>query len=127
VSVAKPEWGRKRMCHGCGALFYDLRRDPILCPKCGTEFDPEAILRSRRSRVVPAENVEPEAKVVEAPEAEEEPAEELEEASADLEEEEEEETKAEEADTLLEDASGLTEDEDDVAEVREHLEEEEET
>jgi hypothetical protein len=27
-----------------------LQRDPIICPKCGTEFDPEAFLKSRRSR-----------------------------------------------------------------------------
>jgi len=48
--VAKPEWGAKRICHNCGARYYDLQRDPIICPKCGTEFDPEAFLKSRRSR-----------------------------------------------------------------------------
>ena len=48
--MAKPEWGTKRICHGCGARFYDLNRDPIICPKCGTEFDPEALLRSRKIR-----------------------------------------------------------------------------
>lgn len=48
--MAKPEWGAKRICHNCGARYYDLQRDPIICPKCGTEFDPEAFLKSRRSR-----------------------------------------------------------------------------
>jgi len=48
--VAKPEWGTKRICQSCGAPFYDLRRDPIVCPKCGTVFDPEAVLKSRRTR-----------------------------------------------------------------------------
>ncbi len=34
--MAKPEWGTKRKCQGCGAHFYDLKRDPIVCPKCET-------------------------------------------------------------------------------------------
>ena len=36
--MAKPELGTKRLCSGCGAKFYDLSKDPILCPKCGTAF-----------------------------------------------------------------------------------------
>jgi uncharacterized protein (TIGR02300 family) len=34
--VAKPELGTKRLCAHCGAKFYDLAKDPIVCPKCGT-------------------------------------------------------------------------------------------
>jgi len=37
--VAKPELGTKRLCAGCGAKFYDLNKDPITCPKCGTVFE----------------------------------------------------------------------------------------
>lgn len=37
-TVAKPELGTKRLCGGCGAKYYDLNRDPITCPKCGTVF-----------------------------------------------------------------------------------------
>ena len=37
-TVAKPELGTKRVCASCGARFYDLNKDPITCPKCGTEF-----------------------------------------------------------------------------------------
>jgi uncharacterized protein (TIGR02300 family) len=37
--VAKPELGTKRLCGSCGAKFYDLNKDPILCPKCGTVFE----------------------------------------------------------------------------------------
>jgi uncharacterized protein (TIGR02300 family) len=36
--VAKPELGTKRLCGSCGAKFYDLSKDPIICPKCGTTF-----------------------------------------------------------------------------------------
>lgn len=46
--MAKPEWGTKRRCLSCGAAFYDLAKSPIHCPKCGTEFNPEAIAKSRR-------------------------------------------------------------------------------
>jgi uncharacterized protein (TIGR02300 family) len=37
--VAKPELGTKRLCASCGAKFYDLSKDPIICPKCGTVFE----------------------------------------------------------------------------------------
>jgi uncharacterized protein (TIGR02300 family) len=36
--VAKPELGTKRHCQSCGAKFYDLNKDPIICPRCGTPF-----------------------------------------------------------------------------------------
>src|SRR4029079_10204197 len=38
-TVAKPELGTKRLCGSCGAKFYDLNKDPIHCPKCGTVFE----------------------------------------------------------------------------------------
>src|SRR5580693_94335 len=48
--LAKPEWGAKHICPSCGTRYYDLLRDPIVCPKCSTPFDPEAFLRARRAR-----------------------------------------------------------------------------
>ena len=36
--MSKPELGTKRQCRSCGNRFYDLNRDPILCPKCGAVF-----------------------------------------------------------------------------------------
>jgi uncharacterized protein (TIGR02300 family) len=38
-TVAKPELGTKRLCGSCGAKFYDLSKDPIVCPKCDTVFE----------------------------------------------------------------------------------------
>ena len=35
--MVKPELGSKRICVACGAKFYDLRRTPVICPKCGAE------------------------------------------------------------------------------------------
>jgi uncharacterized protein (TIGR02300 family) len=46
--VAKPELGTKRLCGNCGAKFYDLSKDPIVCPKCHTVLELAAV--SSRSR-----------------------------------------------------------------------------
>jgi uncharacterized protein (TIGR02300 family) len=35
--------GEKRLCLECGAKFYDLCHDPIICPKCKTRFIPPAL------------------------------------------------------------------------------------
>jgi uncharacterized protein (TIGR02300 family) len=35
--MVKPELGTKRICVACAARFYDLRKSPAICPKCGTE------------------------------------------------------------------------------------------
>ena len=48
--VAKPEWGTKRWCLSCGAPFYDLRRNPIVCPLCHTDLKPEGAARSEPRR-----------------------------------------------------------------------------
>src|SRR5436190_23830586 len=123
ASVAKPESGTKRICPSCGTRYYDLTRDPVVCPKCSTPFDPEAFLKARRSR--PAAPVEKELEPVGAGdidpelETEAEPAEDEEEETVPLEEGEEEEEE------LIEDASELGEDEDDMAEVIDNVEEEE--
>ena len=44
--MAKPELGNKRQCQNCGVKFFDLNRDPILCPKCGATFQPPALSRA---------------------------------------------------------------------------------
>lgn len=53
--MANPELGSKQICPNCQAKFYDLMRRPARCPKCETEFDPEEVVRTRRTRtrVVP--------------------------------------------------------------------------
>ena len=122
--MAKPEWGSKRICPSCGTRYYDLLREPVICPKCSTPFDPEAFLKSRRTR--PAPVVEKELEPAGADELdteldtdEAEGADEEEEEAVPLEEAEEEDEE------LLEDPSELGEDEDDMAEVIENVEEEE--
>jgi uncharacterized protein (TIGR02300 family) len=44
--VAKPELGAKRQCQACGVKFFDLNRDPIVCPKCGVLFQGAARVRT---------------------------------------------------------------------------------
>jgi uncharacterized protein (TIGR02300 family) len=48
--MAKPELGTKRVCVSCGARFYDLAKQPAVCPKCSTEQPSE----QPRLRRVPA-------------------------------------------------------------------------
>lgn len=48
--MSKPEWGIKRTCQSCAIRFYDLNKKQINCPKCGANFDPEAILKPKRGR-----------------------------------------------------------------------------
>ena len=48
--MAKADLGTKRACLSCGMRFYDFKRSPILCPGCDTEFDPENIIKNRKSR-----------------------------------------------------------------------------
>jgi uncharacterized protein (TIGR02300 family) len=38
TNVANPELGTKRICAGCNVKFYDLRKDPIVCPACAAVF-----------------------------------------------------------------------------------------
>ncbi len=55
--MARPELGTKRLCDSCEAKFYDLNRDPIVCPSCGAQFvlDGEAKPESKPAVAKPAE------------------------------------------------------------------------
>jgi len=47
--MVKPEWGTKRTCPKCSTRFYDLGvEDPVHCISCGTDFMPEAVLKSKQ-------------------------------------------------------------------------------
>ena len=47
MSTARAKRGTKRTCVGCGDRFYDLDRNPIICPSCGNVHGPEAFVRQR--------------------------------------------------------------------------------
>jgi uncharacterized protein (TIGR02300 family) len=120
--------------------YYDLNRSPIVCPKCGAQFNPDALLRSRRSKPTPPDKaaapqaaaVAPTAKKdVEADdqlEAENLVTAEVDDDADKLGEDDEKDKLGEddekdklgeddEKDKLIEDVSELGEDEDDIAEV----------
>ena len=112
--AAKLEWGAKRTCLSCGARFYDMRREPITCPKCGTAFDPEAVFRPRRARSAP----EPAAPKKPAPPKKkavvEEPDEEPVDETADVEDVA---AESDDEEDVIEDASDLAEDDTDLPPV----------
>lgn len=63
--MSKPEWGVKRTCQSCAARFYDLKRTPIVCPKCGHKHDVEDFVKTRRSRSAAAKAPPPPKKPIE--------------------------------------------------------------
>ncbi len=113
--MVKAELGQKRVCNSCAAKFYDLNKDPIICPKCGAEFDASAVIKPRRARSA----AEDKPKAKKAPKVAEVDAE-LPEAGV----EDEAAVDEEEEEGVIEDASELGEDEDDMAEVIENVDEE---
>lgn len=124
--MVKPAWGMKRVCQSCGARFYDLQREPIVCPKCSAVYDPDSASRTRRGRSAVAEKV-----VALKPAETAETAEvELEDVDVDLDVSDEdlvlEEESEEDDEDLIEDASELGEDDEDMAEVIENVDEEDE-
>jgi uncharacterized protein (TIGR02300 family) len=50
--VAKPDLGTKRLCGNCAAKFYDLNKDPIVCPKCATVMALAAVAARPRAEPV---------------------------------------------------------------------------
>ena len=48
--MANPEWGKKRICPACNTKYYDFNKSLIICPSCGTEFDPDTSLKSRKGK-----------------------------------------------------------------------------
>jgi uncharacterized protein (TIGR02300 family) len=121
--VAKAAWGTKRSCQSCGARFYDMRRDPIICPKCQAVYDPELALKARRGRAVPPPDKAAAAKPLAPPAVAD-----LETADLDTELTDEDLVEAgaeEDEEDLIEDASELGED-DDMSKVIDKEEGEEE-
>ena len=51
--MANPKWGIKRICLCCGKRFYDMQRNPIVCPSCDALFEISPPARTRRQRAAP--------------------------------------------------------------------------
>ena len=115
--MVKADWGAKHLCTACGARFYDLKRDPIVCPKCETIREPESPKprrparpdpKSRAAARAPAAAAVPGAVIV--PDADDESIKEKADTDgADAKDADD--TAAEEGDELIEDTSELGDDE----------------
>ena len=115
--MVKPEWGKKLSCPSCGARFYDLNKDPAICPKCETKVDVQPVLKPRRQ---PAKAPKPKKVVPVVDELDDDDEDVIElddDDDIDLDDDDED---------LIEDTSDLEED-DDVSEVKEHTEIDDET
>jgi uncharacterized protein (TIGR02300 family) len=130
--VAEARWGQKRICSSCGARFYDLQREPLVCPNCGATVDPAGPGKPRRARatVAPARIAAIQVVEVEVPAVADDDVD----VVADLEEEDgvaeddnaaEEEDAEDDGESAIEDVSELGDD--DMADVIDTEIEEEET
>ena len=71
--MAKESWGKKRTCPKCDTRFYDLNKDPLLCPNCGHTFSLDSIMevfkkttKDTTSKKQPPENTSSEIDGIEA-------------------------------------------------------------
>ena len=115
--MAKPKWGTKRTCEGCGDRFYDLHRHPAVCPYCGAKMQTDPVAGPKRGGAA-EEKIE--ARTAEPVKIESR-------GTDDAFEEKSDEDKIEvvKVDSdLIEDTSDLGEDEDDIAEAMEHVDDE---
>ena len=51
--MPKDEWGVKRVCPKCSVRFYDLQKDPMTCPSCGSSFDIASLTVAKPRSVAP--------------------------------------------------------------------------
>lgn len=122
--MAKPEWGTKRTCSGCGIRFYDMKKRSVTCPACETALTAEVATRTRKSapaaaKVVP---VADEAAKIETSDAgDTAPDTRAEDVEIEIEDDGD-----GDDDSLIEDASDLSEG-DDMPEIAERMEVDEDT
>ena len=49
--MPKADWGTKRACPKCAKRFYDLNRDPIVCPCGDLTFDLASVLETYKKPI----------------------------------------------------------------------------
>jgi uncharacterized protein (TIGR02300 family) len=124
--VTKPNLGKKRTCLSCETRFFDLNKNPVICPKCGEKFKIPVTKAKRTStpeqkasdiNIIEADGLAEDAKVEEiAPEIDDGDSNvdnETDELEAELEDDLDE--------GLMESTSELDEGSDELSEVYEHV------
>ncbi len=56
--MSKDKLGVKRTCPNCDGKFYDLNKDPLVCPLCSTQFKLEDIIKKRGESKVSAKDID---------------------------------------------------------------------
>ena len=51
--MGKVDLGEKLTCSSCGARYYDLKKSPAACPKCGTENERPKTFKAKKADAVP--------------------------------------------------------------------------
>ena len=124
--MTKPNLGKKRTCLSCETRFFDLNKNPAICPKCGDKYKIPVIKSKRAStpekkasdkNTIEADGLAEDAKVEEiTPEIDDG------DSSADNETDELEAELEDDLDEgLMENTSELDEDSDELSEVFEHV------
>ena len=124
--MTKPNLGKKRTCLSCETRFFDLNKNPAICPKCGEKYKIPITKPKRAStpeqktsnvNIIEADGLAEEAKVEEiAPEIDDGDSNadnETDELEAELDDDLDE--------SLMENTSELDEDSDELSEVFEHV------
>jgi uncharacterized protein (TIGR02300 family) len=124
TGVTKPNLGKKRTCLSCETRFFDLNKNPAICPKCGEKFK---IPVTKAKRTSPSEQKSSDINATEAvgladdSKVEEVPPE-LNDGDVDKETDELEAELEDDLDeSLMENTSDLDEDSDELSEVFEHV------
>lgn len=68
--MPKADLGTKHTCESCGAKFYDMKKQPAVCPSCGTTVELETKRKTRAPK--PEEPAKRKPAVVKDEESEEE-------------------------------------------------------
>ncbi|MBR1544549.1 MAG: TIGR02300 family protein [Alphaproteobacteria bacterium] len=60
--MAKENWGKKHICPFCGAMFYDMKKEVVVCPKCKknltVEDEIDFIRKKKKTEVKPVDQIE---------------------------------------------------------------------
>ena len=60
--MVKENWGKKHMCPFCGAMFYDMKKEVVVCPKCKKNLtiddEIEFIRKKKKTEVKPDDQIE---------------------------------------------------------------------
>ena len=59
--MVKESWGKKHICPFCGAMFYDMKKEVVVCPKCQKSLSHEEemkFLEKKKAEVVESDAME---------------------------------------------------------------------